>query len=210
LSIVKPTMLAEHRYETGTAEDPVIQRRNLYLSVFAGGFGFAYGHNALWQMTPHTAQPWMLKSWAAGVPNWKQALDTKAQQQLKYINNLLSALPYLQRQPDQSLLLSAKKDSIQGKVAIMRDGTIGKNDASYIIAYLSSAQPVVIKTDVIKSQNLNAWWFDPRTGNFEIITEKFKNTGSYQPDLKTGEADWVLVIADAAKNYQRYFKTVNH
>ncbi len=54
---LKPVMVAEHRYETGTAEDPIIQRRSLYLSVFAGGFGYAYGHNALWQMTPHTAQP---------------------------------------------------------------------------------------------------------------------------------------------------------
>ncbi len=48
----KPTMVVEHRYEVGTQEPPIIQRRSLYLSVFAGGCGYAYGHNALWQMSP--------------------------------------------------------------------------------------------------------------------------------------------------------------
>ena len=68
----KPSMVGEHRYEVGTEEDPVIQRRGLYLSVFAGGCGYAYGHNALWQMTPHTAQAWMLSGWKPGVKYWTQ------------------------------------------------------------------------------------------------------------------------------------------
>jgi hypothetical protein len=197
----KPTMVAEHRYESGTSEDPVIQRRSLYLSVFAGGFGYAYGHNALWQMTPHTAKKWMLNSWKAGVPDWKQALNTTAQQQLQYIKTLLYAFPYLQRVPDQGLLLTPPADSIRNKVEVMRDGETGKNNATYIMAYLSSAQSVSIKTDVIHSIKLNAYWFDPRTGNAEQVAKEIKNTGSFQSAKKTDGDDWVLVIEDASKNY---------
>ncbi len=200
-SAEKPIMLAEQRYETGTSEDPVIQRRSLYLSVFAGGFGYAYGHNALWQMTPHTAQPWMLKSWASGVTNWKKALNTIAQQQLQHIKTLLYAFPYEERIPDQSLLVSAKHDSITNKVEIMRDGITGKRDATYIMSYLSTAQPLILKTDILKSGKLNAWWFDPRTGTFETIALAFKNAGSYQPPVKTNGPDWVLIVADARKPY---------
>jgi len=205
----KPTMVAEHRYESGTIEDPVIQRRSLYLSVFAGGFGYAYGHNALWQMTPHTAQPWMLKSWAAGVTDWKQALNTRAQQQLQYIKTLLYALPYLQRVPDQGLLLTPQRDSVSNKVEVMRDGDAGKNNATYIMAYVSSAQPVSIKTDVIRSEKLIAWWFDPRTGAIQLPAEKFKNSGIYHAEARTGSPDWVLVIADPAKNYAANFKILD-
>ena len=89
---VKPTMMGEHRYESGTQEDPLIQRRSLYQCVFAGGAGYAYGHNALWQMTPHTAQPWMLKGWTPGVEDWMQALDTAAVRQLHHIKALLYSL----------------------------------------------------------------------------------------------------------------------
>jgi hypothetical protein len=206
LAAAKPTMLAEQRYETAVSEDPVIQRRNLYLSVFAGGFGYAYGHNALWQMTPHTAQPWMLKSWAAGVPDWKQALNTKAQQQLHYIKALLDALPAGSRRvPDQSLLLSAKNDSIAVRVQLLRDGDIGKNNATYVMAYLSSAQPINLKTDVIRSGKLNALWFDPRTGKSLLIAKGFKNTGGYQPVTKSEKSDWVLVVTGAAADDRFHF-----
>jgi hypothetical protein len=201
LNPAKPTMLAEHRYESGTSEDPIIQRRNLYLSVFAGAFGYAYGHNALWQMTPHTAQPWMLKSWAAGVKDWKEVLHTTAVKQLQYIKTLLYAYPYLQRIPDQSLLLSTQGDSITNKVEVMRDGILGKNDATYLMAYLSSAKVVSLKTYLIAAGKLNAYWFDPRTGMSEVIQKGFKNTGSYTPATKTDKQDWVLVIDDATKKY---------
>jgi hypothetical protein len=177
---VKPVMLAEHRYESGTAEDPIIQRRSLYLSVLTGSFGYAYGHNALWQMTPHTAQPWMMKSWNPGVKDWKQALYTDAVKQLHYIKKLLYTFPYLQRIPDQSLIISGQGDSIINKVQAMRDGHVGENNATYIMAYISSAKAVTFKTDVIKSAKLNAYWFDPGTGLFSVIQRKFKNSGTFK------------------------------
>jgi hypothetical protein len=199
---VKPTWLVEHRYESGVNENAVIQRRTLYLSVFTGGFGYAYGHNALWQMTPHTAQQWMLKSWKAGVPDWKQALNTPAQQQLQHIKALLYAYPYLQRRPDQSLLLSPKADSITNMVKILRDGEPGKNNATYLMAYVSSPQAVTINTDVIAAKKINAYWFNPRTGLAEVIAKQFENTGTYQVNKDTRELDWVLVVDDAAKKYK--------
>ncbi len=194
LAIIKPTMVAEHRYESGITEDPIIQRRSLYLSVFAGGFGYAYGHNALWQMTPHTAQPWMLKSWKAGVTDWKQALNTPAQQQLHFIKQLLFNHQYLERIPDQSLLLSKPIDSINNMVKVMRDGDISKTNATNILVYISSPQSILIKTDIIQSKKLNAYWFNPRNGLSDIISKDFKNTGSYEPPVKTDHQDWVLVI----------------
>lgn len=199
LNAVKPTMVGEHRYESGTAEDPIIQRRSLYLSIFAGGFGYAYGHNALWQMTPHTAQPWMLKSWKAGVSNWKEALNTPAVNQLHYIKTLLYAYPYLQRIPDQSLIINGQGDSITNKVQVMRDGTIGKTDATYIMAYISSPKEVVINTTVIKSGKLNAYWFSPGNGMIEKIGQEFENTGSFSPKKKHDGQDWVLIIDDCSK-----------
>lgn len=190
----RPTMVGEHRYESGTTEDPIIQRRSLYLSVFAGGFGYAYGHNALWQMTPHTAQPWMLKSWAAGVKDWKQALNTEAVKQLHHIKTLLYAYPYMQRIPDLSLIISGQGDSITNKILAMRDGTLGKNDATYIMVYCSSPREFTLNTTVVNATKLNAYWFDPRTGIRETIQLKFTNTGSFRPVKKTDMQDWVLII----------------
>jgi len=198
----RPTMIAEHRYESGTDEEPIIQRRSLYLSVFAGGFGYAYGHNALWQMTPHTAQPWMLKSWKAGVKDWKEALNTIAVTQLHHITTLLYAYPYLERIPDQSLVMVGQGDSVVNKVQVMRDGTIGTKDASYLMAYISSPKEVTLKTDVIKSTKLNIYWFDPATGLSEVVQLNANNTGTYRSAKKTDGHDMVLVINDVSKKYK--------
>ena len=197
----KPTMVAEHRYEIGTREPPVIQRRSLYLSVFAGAFGYAYGHNALWQMTPHTAQPWMLKGWPPGVSKWTEALDTVAVDQLQYIKALLYSRPYLQRIPDQSLILSGQGKKIADRVQATRDVTTGGKGASYIMVYLSAPQAIAVNTSVIDAKFLNAFWFSPETGQSKPLMNHAPNPGKLELAKRSSGEDWVVVIDDAAKNY---------
>jgi len=104
----KPTMMGEQRYESGTQEDPWIQRRNLYQCVFAGGCGYAYGHNALWQMTPHTAQPWMLKGWnPASAIGVRPSIRRRSTASPNHSAALCASLS--SRIPDQSLVLAVKE-----------------------------------------------------------------------------------------------------
>lgn len=198
----KPTMMGEHRYESGIKEAPLLQRRILYQCVFAGAFGHAYGHNALWPMTPHTAQPWMLKNWAPGVENWTEALDTPAASQLHHIKALLYSRPYLSRIPDQSIILAGQGVDIATRIQATRDGTSGNNDATYLMAYLSAPIKVTLNTAVISSKTLNAYWFSPEKGSSEIIRRRFDNTGSITLEPKLQE-DWVVVVEDAARNYHQ-------
>jgi hypothetical protein len=203
ISPLMPTMMGEHRYESGTQEDPLIQRRSLYQCVFAGACGHAYGHNALWQMTPHTAQGWMRKGWPAGVKNWTEALDTPAVRQLHYIKLLLYSHPYLQRIPDQSLVLAGQGSDVATRIETTRDGTSGNKDATYLMAYLSAPRKVTLDTTVIPSHTLNAYWFSPETGLSEVIAEHLDNSGTLTLDARPQAKDWVVVVEDAAKNYVR-------
>jgi hypothetical protein len=198
IASIKPTMMTEHRYESGTQEDPLIQRRSLYQCVFAGGCGYAYGHDALWQMTPHTGQPWMLKGWTPGVTNWTQALDTPAVRQLHYIKSLLYSHTYLSRIPDQSLVLAGQGTNVATRVQATRDGTWGHNDSTYIMAYISSPQTVTLNTGVIPATTLNVSWFNPATGTSEVMAAKLPNPGSLTLEKRPDGGDWVVVV-EAAK-----------
>ena len=51
--------------------------------------------SALWQMSPHTARRWILASWPPGVPNWKDAPNTHAVEQLHHIRALLYSRPFV-------------------------------------------------------------------------------------------------------------------
>ena len=197
----KPTMVVEHRYEVGTQEDPVIQRRGLYLSVFAGGCGYAYGHNALWQMTPHTAQKWMQSGWNPGVKDWTEALDTVAVGQLAHIKGLMHSRPYLERVPDQGVIGSPQNTEIADRVEGTRDGTLGKNDATYVMVYRASAKDLTVNTGVIAGKALNVWWFDPATGKATALKNRLENTGRFVLEADVAPADGVAVVDDAAKAY---------
>jgi hypothetical protein len=164
-SAAKPTMLVEHRYEVGTAEPPIIQRRSLYLSVFAGGFGYAYGHNALWQMTPHTGLPWMLKGWTPGVAKWSDALDTVAVDQLHHIFELEALHCTLGAIPDPSLVLAGQDAEISSRVQSIRDGTAGRRDATYVMAYTAANKPLSLDAWTLDSATVSISIFDPATGH---------------------------------------------
>jgi hypothetical protein len=196
-----PTMMGEHRYESGTQEDPIIQRRTLYQCVFAGGCGDVYGHDALWQMTPHTAAPWMLHSWTPGVKIWSEALDTPAVRQLHLITSLLYSHPYLERIPDQSLVLTGQGTDVFTRTEATRDGSPGAKDATYIMAYLSAPLKVTLDTSVIPANTLNAYWFDPATGATQPLQQRFANPGSMTIDSTSLPGDRVVVIEDASRNY---------
>jgi len=199
----KPTMMGEHRYESGTGEDPLIQRRSLYQCVFAGGCGYAYGHDALWQMTPHTAQPWMLKGWNPGVANWREALDTPAVRQLRHIQALLYSHPYLQRIPDQSLVVAGQGPDVTTRTQTTRDGTPGEDDATYLMAYMSAPRRVTLRTAAIRAHTLNAYGFSPETGSTQTIQARFANPGVYTVAAGSKVQDWVVVVEDADRRYRR-------
>lgn len=199
----KPTMIGEHRYESGTKEDPLIQRRSMYQCVFAGACGHAYGHDALWQMTPHTGKPWMLEGWTPGVANWREALDTPAVRQLQHIKALLYSHPYLQRIPDQSLVLAGQGPDVATRTQATRDGTTGRDDATYVMAYISAPRTVTLRTAAICSHTLNAYGFSPESGSTQVIQEHFTNPGAYTVAARSQGEDWVVVVEDASRNYPR-------
>jgi hypothetical protein len=178
-------------------------RKAAYWAVFAGAMGHTYGHNSVWQMYRKGDVP------IDGARiEWIKALDAEGSFQMVHLRSLMESRPYLTRISDQGLILpdsrAIRRDS--DRVQITRDGTFGKNDATYIFAYFPIRKLFDISTSVIPSSNLRAWWYDPRTGASFLIGV-FKNQGDFSPKgnqlprVSQGGPDGVLVIDDASKGY---------
>jgi hypothetical protein len=78
-------------------------------------------------------------------------------------------------------------------VQATRDGTLNHNDATYIMAYISSPQTVTLNTGVMAAHELKVSWFNPATGASEVVHKKLANPGSLTLE-KRPQADWVVVI----------------
>lgn len=190
---VKPTIDGEPSYEGipqglhdpnepyWTADDI---RRYAYWSVFAGGFGFTYGNNAVMQFyRPGDKNP----SYGAK-EYWTEAINDPGAGQMQYLKKLILSRPFLERVPDQSL--------ISGENGLKYDFLIATRGTNYAYIYTYNGRNIPVQMEKISGKKVKAFWYDPRTGETRFIG-KFANKGTHEFD-PPGEAadgnDWVLII----------------
>ncbi|MCB9334184.1 MAG: glycoside hydrolase family 140 protein [Lewinellaceae bacterium] len=193
LSPVKPTLDGEPSYEGipqglhdpaqpyWTANDV---RRYAYWSVFAGGCGFTYGHNAVMQMhKPGNPNP------AYGVREyWTEALDAPGARQMHYLKDLMLSKPYFERIPDQSLLAS--------EPGVRYDYQAATRGKDYALIYTYNGRDIAVSMGKIDGTKVKSSWFNPRNGERTSIGV-FENTGTRNfdpPGVVEDGNDWVLVL----------------
>lgn len=202
----KPTLESENFYEDHAEWDrrndtnppratDLDVRKGAYWSVFAGGFGFTYGHHAVWQVYTKNGKG----TNSTPTVDWKTALNAPGANQMKHLKNLMYSFSYLNRIPDQSLLTSHSDTAKSGAVIICRDSNINSGEATYIMAYLPSRQSITLSTKMIKTDKLNIQWFDPRNGNYIPYQTNYPNSGSITVESPTQGPDYVLVVQNVLK-----------
>ncbi|MDA8809930.1 glycoside hydrolase family 140 protein [Flavobacteriaceae bacterium] len=200
LSNVKPVLDGEPLYEDhpncfnakdlgySVADDI---RRIMYWNVFAGGFGQTYGCHDVWQM--YTLDK---KGINAPLRPWQQALDLPMANQVKHLKNLFLSRPFLNRIPDQTMIINKQEDNEHFVIAT-RD-----TEGSYAMVYFPTGQERRLSLSNLKTETLSVWWYDPRTGNsFEGNPILKVKEVSIQPPTSGKGNDWVLVLDSA--NSQR-------
>lgn len=202
LTPAKPTMDLEPNYEdhpynpwpqwdpaTGYFRDHDV-RQQVYRSVFAGGCGFTYGHQSVWQFA----------SKRNGVINhaecdWIEAMYRPAGRQMVFLGLLMESRPYFTRIPDQSLI---QGDTGEGNLHMQatrdREGTYA------FIYFPVEDQKATIDLTKLKPGHLRAWWYDPRTGIGTRMDEAVSGAAKEFRSPPYGP-DWVLVIEDAEAGY---------
>jgi hypothetical protein len=196
LTPIKPTIDGEPSYEgiPQGLHDPSEPfwnandvRRYAYWSVFAGAFGFTYGHSAVMQMhKPGNPSP------SYGVREyWTEALNATGATQMKYLKNLMLSKPFFTRIPDQSLIAGEQGERYNYQMA-----TRG-NDYAFIYTY--NGRNIKATMGKIEGSKIKASWYNPRNGQRMIIGE-FENSGSrtFNPpgEIQDG-LDWVLIMESA-------------
>jgi hypothetical protein len=206
LTPTRPVMDAEPGYED--AQDDIINldggylddyevRKAIYWSLFAGAHGHTYGCWPVWCM------------WRPGLPPtlarrpWYEAINLPGSGQVRHARNLMLSRPFLERIPDQSMLLSEPGAGTY-HVRATRDQS-GRYAMIYIPAPrlpplgAPDREPAPIELDLsrLSGQQLQAWWYDPRTGTAQVIGDvQNESRVSFRPPL--GGPDWVLVLDDCA------------
>jgi hypothetical protein len=192
LTPVKPTLDGEPSYEDipyglHKADQPYWKdyeiRRYAYWSVFAGGFGFTYGQNAVMQFyTPGD-------SGISYFPKqkWQDGLNASAASQMQHLKKLMLSESYFDRVPAQDIIVD-NEDRHKRVLA-----TKGKN---YAFIYSYTGKPVKINMEKFSGSRTMVSLFNPRDG-FMHKYNLFENKGVQEFLFPNGSAvgnDWVLIF----------------
>jgi hypothetical protein len=204
----KPSLESEYWYEggypneQGEVSNAYDQRKGAYWSVFAGGFGYTYGANGIWQFTAGDEE-WDADDYRS-THDWRTALAYEGSSQMVHLRRLLESRPSRPRIPDQSLIVAGAGGSGEGAgdhVRAMRDGAPDGGDATFLLAYLPTPRAITIDTRDIGATRLKAWWYDPRTGAATPLLDPLANSGTVEVPAPPAGGDWVLVVEDAQAGY---------
>lgn len=200
----KPTWIFEGRYEgywkSGYKPEEWGEwqmRQQAWQTVFAGGFGFTYGHERVF-------------AFGATGSDWRAFLDTPGAGSMTHLASFMRTLDpevALSRMPDQALLAGSP-----GRADRLRSDLIVASrtpDGRFAMVYIANGRMASLKLSALKGP-LSAAWFNPRSGRWHAGgTESAKRTffvrdlaaGPGAPDRDfdpPGEAgdgnDWVLVL----------------
>lgn len=162
-------------------------RKCAYWNLFAGACGHTYGHHSVWQMH----QPARGGGYGA-VTSWLDALDAPGARQMCHVRTLMESRPFLERIPDQTLLI----DTLSGA-----NHSQALRGRSYAFVYSPEGHSFSVVMGKITGQVVQAHWFDPRTGRSSPIGE-FANEGilPFTPPTSGRGNDWVLVLDDTREN----------
>ena len=154
----KPVMDAEPIYEDhpvcfnarelGTSNAYDI-RLFAYLDVFSGAFGHTYGCHDIWQFySPYRE--------AVNGPHiyWQEAMELPGANQMVFLKKLVESRPFLDRVPDQSLVVENNEAAAERIQA-----TRGKD---YAFIYVATGKPFTVVLGKISGVKLNAAWYNPR------------------------------------------------
>jgi hypothetical protein len=193
---VKPTLDAEPCYEDHPrgfkSENGFFDVHDVrvaaYYSVFAGGLGVTYGHHSIWSMTTEPGDYFIM--------DWQTAILRPGGAQVQYVRKLIESRPFLERVPDQSLIV----DNIKGAnyVAATRGN-------SYAFLYSPNGLYFKLQMGIITGESVKSCWYNPRNGE---VTEGdvIPNRGVVQfipPSSGRGE-DCVLILDDATSRQPNY------
>ncbi len=166
-------------------------RRAAYWALFAGAFGHTYGANGIFQCwTPGTADRFGVRR------PWQEALELPGAGQLRHARALLESRPFLDRIPDQSLIVGDP-----GGGADHRRATRAA-DGGYALIYSPTGLPLVADLGALGAAQVVAHWYDPRDGSArEVGAFATAAPQEFTPPSSGRGNEWVLVLDDPARGF---------
>ena len=175
-------------YQSGQPHAPQAVRRAIYWSLLnAPTAGVTYGGHGIWGWDDGSGPPVDHPNSGTPLP-WRQALTMPGAEQMAQVATLFSKIEWWRLRPEPLLVVNQP-----GAEAVTQTIMAAQAEAGdLVVVYLSVGGAVAIRTTRLKP-NLQASWFNPRTGERAPIgpVDNTQIAHFQAPD----QEDWVLIMS---------------
>src|SRR5690606_6429941 len=160
-------------------------RKQLYRSVFAGGFGVTYGHHAVWQFYNPAVEKLNYAD-----RYWYEAMDRPGAYQAGYLRQLMESRPFINRIPDERIVKEGQGSERAEHITAFRD-----ENGRYLMVYLPVGKTVTVDVSSLPSRTVSCSWFNPKNAETVRIGRlRRENLMQFTPPTLGDGNDWVLII----------------
>lgn len=189
---------------------PWMVRKRAFWSLFAGAFGYTYGHSSVWCSVSEKERNEMNQF------TWFEALDSEGSSHMKHLREFMDATQIMTYIPSQELLTDTAS---AGENPDMHLQACISPKKDTICVYLPGGGGISINVIPLNSAAVWIWWYRPSDGRFytdkqtvtDTAVKQFPKAGTLYAEAPTSglEQDWVLIIktypADAPVQQNTYY-----
>lgn len=195
---VKPFIEGEIYFESIKGLPSYVTREAYWKTIMAGGVGFAYSAEGLWQLSYDYEDYRQL--WGSSPIPWYVALYKEAGAQLPYMKSFLEALNWSELMPDEGAVTWNNPPTEEMKEPFQKRNL----DSSVVIAYMPASDEAYNGAARLRpNSEFTAKWYNTRTGEYTLINDKIQTDQSgvwVMPQAPDHTADWAILIMLNAKN----------
>jgi len=218
LKPVKPTWLFEGGYEKRGDGEKMYNdwhvRFQAYQTVFAGGFGYTYGHMDIWHFSNKVPDLDEKNITAKESTEWEKSMDDPGANDMRHLLKLMTLWDnkqFLERIPDQSLIDGdkGKMTGWEGQISSCIQATRGSK-GDYAMIYSADGSNFRVKMNRLAGKKMDAYWFDPRNGKWNVNGKEFDEQKPFKKNILSGKKaavqkfdppgkiepgnDWILIL----------------
>lgn len=202
----KPFVEGESLYEFCSTLEPIgtrmctpdMMRRVAYLSMQAGGCGYTYGAQGIWDTMyekPEKPDPNNIFN-QFGIA-WYEAIEGPGADQLTLMREFYENAHFERLRPAMECITS---DMIFGDpvlVELRQPQVTASENRDTLVAYYPPAVHGSFKLQGLAEHSYLARWFDPRTGAYTEIARFTPQDGCWNAPDRPGAGDWLLILTFA-------------
>jgi hypothetical protein len=183
----QPFFYLEGTYE-GEQASAVCIRSQAYWSILSGSMGHFFGNNPVWHFeSPRTLFPYS--------GTWQSAMDATGSVSMMHLANLFASRQWTALIPDDGGEFVTSSHGNERSSSYLASAVNSARTTLFV--YMPSSRSVTVDTTPLQGDQVQAWWYNPRTGGTTNLGSFDEGESSFSPPQN---GDWVLVLDDAALN----------